>query len=88
MSGYRTFACENIMSNEVKKRPEEDRPKVYVRSLNRIATVRRIEQDPVWGPQYLVSTYSREWGPDYFWVKGDDVEEVGGAKPFKSNKRG
>lgn len=68
----------NHMSNDSvrKQRPEEERPKVYVRSLNKIATIRRIEQDSVWGPQYLVSTYSREWGPEFFWVKGDDVEEV------------
>lgn len=68
-----------------KKRENEDRPKVYVRSLNRVATVRRVEQDPIWGPQYLVSTYSREWGPEFFWVKGDDVEEV--TVPKKSNRR-
>jgi hypothetical protein len=43
-----------------------------------------VEQDPVWGPQYLVSTYSREWGPEFFWVKEDDVEELRG----KQGKRG
>ena len=59
-----------------KKYIEEERPKVFVRSLGKVASVRRIEQDSVWGPQYLVSTYSREWGPDYFWVMSKDVEEL------------
>jgi hypothetical protein len=74
------FAYRNgniAMSNENKRSDNhEDRPKVYVRSINKIATVRKVENDPVWGPQYLVSTYSREWGPDFFWVKGDDVDEI------------
>lgn len=72
------------MSND-KKRVDDDRQKVYVRSVNKVATVRRVEQDPVWGPQYLVSTYSREWGPDFFWVKPDDVELI--DKTEKSRRR-
>ena len=66
------------MSKDNNRKPhsEDDRPKVYVRSLNKVATVRKVEQDPVWGPQYLVSTYSREWGPEFFWVKENDVEEL------------
>jgi hypothetical protein len=69
------------MSNDSsKKRVDDDRQKVYVRSLDKVATVRRIENDSVWGKQYLVSTYSREWGPEYFWVKEDDVEEMNGVK--------
>lgn len=59
-----------------KKSSEEERPKVFVRSLGKVAFVRRIEQDSVWGPQYLVSTYTREWGPEYFWVMSKDVEEL------------
>lgn len=69
------------MSNDSsKKRVDDDRQKVYVRSLDKVATVRRIENDSVWGKQYLVSTYSREWGPEYFWVKEGDVEEMNGVK--------
>lgn len=55
---------------------ERERVKVYVRSLGRVATVRRVEDDPVWGKQYLVSTYSPAWGPEYHWVKENDVEQV------------
>ena len=67
------------MSNDSsKKRVDDERQKVYVRSLDKVATVRRIENDSVWGKQYLVSTYSRDWGPEYFWVKEDDVEEMTG----------
>ena len=55
-----------------------DRVKVYVKSLNKSATVRRVEDDPVWGKQFLVSTYSPFWGPlwgpDLHWVKEEDVE--------------
>lgn len=54
----------------------DDRVKVYVRSLDKVATVRRVEDDPIWGKQYLVSTYSYEWGPESHWVKEDDVEHV------------
>jgi hypothetical protein len=69
------------MSNDSsKKRVDDERQKVYVRSLDKVATVRRIENDSVWGKQYLVSTFSREWGPEYFWVKEDDVEEMTGSK--------
>ena len=74
------------MSNDYKtsdKRTEDDRPKVFVRSLNKVATVRRIEQDSVWGPQYLVSTYSREWGPEFFWLMSGDVEEIVTSKSAK-----
>ena len=39
-----------------------DRVKVYVKSLNKSATVRRVEDDPVWGKQFLVSTYSPSGG--------------------------
>ena len=55
-----------------------ERVKVYVKSLEKSATVRRVEEDPVWGKHYLVSTYSPFWGPlwgpDYHWVKENDVE--------------
>ena len=53
-----------------------ERVKVYVRSMGRVATVRRVEDDPVWGKQYLVSTFSPMWGPEFHWVKEDDVEAV------------
>lgn len=55
-----------------------ERVKVYVKSLDKTATVRRVEEDSVWGKQYLVSTYSPFWGPlwgpDYHWVKESDIE--------------
>ena len=53
-----------------------ERVKVYVRSMGRVATVRRVEDDPVWGKQYLVSTFSPMWGPEFHWVKEGDVEAV------------
>ena len=63
-----------MKSNNVK--PE--RVKVYVKSLEKTASVRRVEEDPVWGKQYLVTTYSPFWGPlwgpDFHWVKEDDIE--------------
>ena len=81
MSGCRTQFVSKVMSNDSsKKRVDDDRQKVYVRSLDKVATVRRIENDSVWGKQYLVSTSSREWGPEYFWVKEGDVEEMNGVK--------
>lgn len=65
------LCMKNNQSNQ-----ERERMKVYVRSLGKVATVRRIEDDPVHGKQYLVSTYSPIWGPDYQWVKENDVEVV------------
>ncbi len=54
----------------------EDREKVYVPSMNKIASIRRVEYDPIWGPQLLVSTYSHEWGPEYHWVMGEKCEKI------------
>jgi hypothetical protein len=59
--------------------------KVYVNSLDKVATVRKVEEDPVWGTQYFVSTYSREWGPEFFWVKSSDVQPITTAKGSPSN---
>lgn len=67
------------MTNETKNvdnKRVDDRLKVFVRSLNKIATVHRSEHDSVWGIQHFVSTFSREWGPDYFWVKAYEVDEL------------
>lgn len=55
-----------------------ERVKVYVKSLDKVGSVRRVEDDPVWGKQILVSTYSPEWGPqwgpDFHWVRESDVQ--------------
>ncbi len=55
--------------------------KVWVQSLNKVGQVKKVERDPVWGSQYLVSVYSPEWIGDthpyeHFWVKEDDVFPV------------
>lgn len=50
--------------------------KVYITSMDKTATVRKVENDPIWGPQYFVSTYSRDWGPEFFWVKSDDATVI------------
>ena len=59
--------------------------KVYIHSLDKVATVRKVEEDPVWGTQYFVSTYSREWGPEFFWVKSSDAQPMATLKGSSSN---
>lgn len=33
----------------------------------------KIENDPRWGPQYLVRTVSEEWGPEDFWFRENEI---------------
>jgi hypothetical protein len=57
-----------------KKAPQQ---KVWLKDEQNTAIVRRIEMHPNWGKQYLVTTYSHEWGPDTYWVKEKNVELMG-----------
>lgn len=51
--------------------------KVWLREEQKPAVVRRVEIHPNWGKQYLVTTHSSEWGPETFWVKEENVEQMG-----------
>jgi hypothetical protein len=57
------------------------RMKVWVPSLNAKGEVRRVEHDPIWGPQYLVSVYNPrcidETHPfECHWVRGEECVEI------------
>jgi len=61
----------------------QKRMRVWVPSLARRGEVRRVEQDPVWGPQYYVSVYCPDTventNPfECFWVRGEECEEIKG----------
>lgn len=67
--------------------------KVWVQSLNKVAQIKRVERDPVWGLQYLVSVYSPDWIGDtspyeHFWVKEGDVLPLKGKKDFADSTQG
>lgn len=51
--------------------------KVWLREERKTAIVRRVEVHPNWGKQYLVTTHSSEWGPDTYWVKEQNIEQMG-----------
>jgi hypothetical protein len=55
---------------------ESQRKKIWLVNEQKVATVRKIEVHPNWGNQYLVTTHSNEWGPETFWVKETDVQEI------------
>ena len=58
------------------KMAESQRKKIWLVNEQKVATVRKIEVHPNWGNQYLVTTHSNEWGPETFWVKETDVQEI------------
>lgn len=53
------------------------RERVWLRDEHRTAVVRRIEHHPNHGRQYLVTTTSGDWGPETYWVKESNVEQIG-----------
>ncbi len=64
---------ENIETRQKKTPPQ----KVWLLNEQNTAIVRRVETHPNWGKQYLVTTYSNEWGPETFWTKEENVESIG-----------
>lgn len=63
---------------------QRKRLKVWVPSLNAKAEVRRVEHDPVWGPQYFVSVYNPSTIDnthpfECHWVRGEECEEIVGG---------
>jgi hypothetical protein len=73
---------ENIVMSDKSDGKVRTKPqKVFVQSLNKVGQVKKVERDPVWGSQFLVSVYSPDWIGDtapyeHFWVKEDDVIPV------------
>jgi len=65
---------ENNSETKQSKTPQQ---KVWLREEGKSAVVRRVEVHPNWGKQYLVTTHSSEWGPETFWVKEENVEQMG-----------
>lgn len=70
-----------VMSEKTESKPRPKPQKVFVQSLNKVGQVKKVERDPVWGSQFLVSIYSPEWIGDtapyeHFWVKESDVFPV------------
>ena len=69
------------MSEKIEGKSRPKPQKVFVQSLNKVGQVKKVERDPVWGLQYLVSIYSPEWigetAPyEHYWVKENDVLPV------------
>jgi hypothetical protein len=56
-------------------RPQRER--VWLREEQRSAVVRRVESHPNHGKQYLVTTTSGDWGPETYWVKESNVDQIG-----------
>lgn len=59
---------------------EQPKQKVWLVDEQSTAIVRKVETHPVWGKQYLVTTHSNDWGPETYWVKESNVEEVRGRR--------
>ena len=67
-----------VMTEKFENKPRPKPHKVFVQSLNKVGQVKRVERDPVWGSQFLVSIYSPEWIGDtapyeHFWIKEADA---------------
>jgi hypothetical protein len=60
------------------KYTNEPKQKIWLISEQTTGIVRKVENHPTWGKQYLVTTHSNDWGPETYWVKESNVEQVGG----------
>ena len=69
-------------------REHHHRQRIWLREEGRTAVVRRVETHPNHGMQYLVTTYSGEWGPETFWVKESNVEQIGQGRWQSAGGRG
>lgn len=56
----------------------EPKQKVWLVNEQTTGIVRKVENHPTWGKQYLITTHSNDWGPETYWVKESNVEQVGG----------
>lgn len=56
----------------------EPKQKVWLVDEQITGIVRKVEVHPIWGKQFLVTTHSNDWGPETFWVKESNVEEMRG----------
>ena len=63
------------------------RQKIWLKEEGKTAVVRRVETHPNYGKQYLVTTYSSIWGPDTYWVKESNVEQIGQGRWQSGNGR-
>jgi hypothetical protein len=75
-----------VMDND--KDTNAQRQKVWLKEEGKTAVVRRVETHPNYGKQYLVTVYSSTWGPETYWVKEANVEQIGHGRWQSGNGRG
>lgn len=65
------------MERSETKQQKTPQQKVWLIEEQKSAIVRRIELHPNWGKQYLVTTFTPDWGPETFWTREENVESIG-----------